>query len=291
MSDHSKTAKWIAHPADRWNAARALAAPFLLFAPFVVDSNSGHEPVYAVVTFMMIGKTNYLLHLHIHRPFSQNRVLNLVLDLSMGAVSGMVSSNWRIQHLYGHHRGIDLSYRGDCRIFENYSAIRAIAFSAGSLWGTFYSPILESCRKGILNDVKTPIRYRWACCEQLLLVLLVAVLMYWQPRLTLVYLLPWYFVTHFVTRYVDYLNHYGCDETSKNPYERANNSLSWWFNLTTHNFGYHTAHHIRPGAHWTELPAIHRTIAGKIPGRHIKSFSWSGLAMPYHFYRSVTGRM
>ena len=130
-----------------------------------VDSFSGYEPVYAVVTFMMIGKTNYLLHLHIHRPFSQTRVLNLVLDLSMGAVSGMVSSNWRIQHLYGHHRGIDLSYRGDCGIFENYSAIRAIAFSAGSLWGTFYSPILESCRKGILNDVKTPIRYRWACCE------------------------------------------------------------------------------------------------------------------------------
>jgi fatty acid desaturase len=143
----------------------------------------------------------------------------------------------------------------------------------------------------LLQDVRTPIRYRWAFCEQLLLLLLIAILMYWQPWLTLIYLLPWYLATHFITRYVDYLNHYGCDETSENPYQRANNSLSWWFNLTTHNFGYHTAHHIRPGAHWTELPAIHRTIADKIPDRHIKSFSWSGLAMPYHFYRSVTGRM
>ena len=291
MPDRSETGKWIAHPADRWNVARALAAPFLLFAPFVVSLFSGYEIAYAIVAFMLVGKTNYLLHLHIHRPFSRNPALNLALDLSMGSVSGMVSSNWRIQHLYGHHRGIDLPYRGDRGIFQNYSVIRAVAFSAGSLWQTFYSPLRESYRKGLLQDVRTPIRYRWAFCEQLLLLLLIAILMYWQPRLTLIYLLPWYLATHFITRYVDYLNHYGCDETSENPYQRANNSLSWWFNLTTHNFGYHTAHHIRPGAHWTELPAIHRTIADKIPDRHIKSFSWSGLVMPYHFYRSVTGRM
>ncbi len=291
MSGQPKTGKWIAHPADRCNAARALAAPFLLFAPFAVNLFAGYEIVYAVVAFMMIGKTNYLLHLHIHRPFSRNPALNLVFDLSMGAVSGMVSSNWRIQHLYGHHRGIDAPYRGGPGILANYSSIRAIAFSAVSLWETFYWPIIESLRKGILNDVKTPIRYRWAFCEQLLLLLLVAVLMSWQPRLALIYLLPWYFVMHFITRYVDYLNHYGCDEASENPYVRANNSLSWWFNFTTHNFGYHTAHHIRPSAHWTELPAIHGTIADKIPDRHIKSFSWSGLGMPYHFYRSATGRM
>ena len=79
---------------------------------------------------------------------------------------------------------------------------------------------------------------------------------------------------------MDYLNHYGCDESSKNPFERANNSLAWWFNYKTHNFGYHTAHHMRPGAHWTELPDIHRTIADRIPERCLKPFSWSFLLMP-----------
>jgi fatty acid desaturase len=291
MSGQSKRGKWIAHPADRPNAARALAAPFLLFAPFVVDFLAGYEVVYGVIAFTVIGETNYLLHLHIHRPFSRNPVVNLVLDLSMGAVTGMVSSNWRIQHLYGHHRGIDLPYRGDRGILQNYSPIRAISFSTNSLWDTFHSPLIESFRKGILNDIQTPIRYRWAFCEQALLLLLVASLMVWQCRLVLIYLLPWYVAMYFITRYVDYLNHYGCDEGSENPYLRANNSLSWWFNLTTHNFGYHTAHHLRPGAHWTELPAIHEAIADKIPDRHIKHFSWSALLLPYHFYRSVTGRM
>src|SRR5260370_223457 len=76
--NQAKTAKWIAHPADRWNAARALAAPFLLFAPFVTDFFAGYEIIYAAVTFVLIGDTNYLLHLHIHRPLSRKPALNLL---------------------------------------------------------------------------------------------------------------------------------------------------------------------------------------------------------------------
>lgn len=288
---HWQAGRWVAHPADRLNAARALLAPLLLFAPFAIDVLQGYAIPYAIVAFVLIGDTNYLLHLHIHRPFARNPVLNLLFDLCMGAVTGMTASNWRIQHLYGHHRGIDLPYRGARRIREDYSAARALSCSVMSMWETFYSPLAESFRKGVLDDVRVPISHRWAFCEQMLLILLLAALTLAQPRLVLIYLLPWYLLTHFVTRYVDYLNHYGCDEGSDNPYVRANNSLSRWFNLATHNFGYHTAHHIRPGAHWTDLPAIHSGIADRIPPRHLKPFSWSWVLMPYHFYRSVTGRM
>jgi fatty acid desaturase len=93
-------------------------------------------------------------------------------------------------------------------------------------------------------------------------------------------------LTFFISRYVDYLNHYGCNDRDANPFERANNSLHRSFNSSTHNFGYHTAHHLRPSAHWTELPAIHEQIAHHIPGRCLKSFSWSFLLLPYHFVRS-----
>jgi fatty acid desaturase len=290
LSGRPESFFWIAHPADRLNVAIALAAPFLLFAPYFVDIFKGHEIIYAVVLFIFIGKANYLLHLHIHRPFSRNRYFNLLLDLSLDIVTGMTSSNWRIQHLYGHHRGIDLPYRGKrAWQMEQYSTLRAISYSTVSLWGTFYAPIVESFHKGILANLKLPTNYRWAFCEQVLLLMFVAGLLFWQPWLTLTYLLPWYFVTHFITRYVDYLNHYGCNEASTNPYVRANNSLSWWFNVTTQNFGYHTAHHIRPGAHWTELPEIHRKIADQIPPAYLKPFSWS--ASLNHFYRSRKGRM
>jgi hypothetical protein len=65
MSGRPGNGKWIAHPADRLNAVRALAAPLLLFAPFAVDLFAGFEAAYAAAAFMMDGDTNYLLHLHI----------------------------------------------------------------------------------------------------------------------------------------------------------------------------------------------------------------------------------
>jgi len=292
MSDRPRPGRWIAHPADRINALRALIAPALLFAPFVSDFAAGYHWLYGIVIFMLIGKTNYLLHLHIHHPFSRNKALNLAFDLSMGSVSGMTASNWRIQHLYGHHRGIDGPYRG-ARAWqmEKYSGLRALSFSIVTLWDTFHAPIAESFAKGILANVTAPINYRWAFCEQMLLIGFVAALAAWQPWLTLTYLLPWYVVTHFITRYVDYLNHYGCEESPENHYAVANNSLSRWFNFSTHNFGYHTAHHMRPGAHWTTLPEIHATFADKIPARNLKPFSWSGILLPWHMLRARSGRM
>ena len=78
-----------------------------MFTPFAVNWFAGYEIVYAIFAFMLIGDTNYLLHLHIHRPFSRKPALNLLFDLSMGATTGMTASNWRMQHLYGHHRGIE----------------------------------------------------------------------------------------------------------------------------------------------------------------------------------------
>jgi len=291
MPRRPQPGRWIAHPADRLNAVRALIAPFVLFAPFVCDFGP-YAWFYAAGIFLLIGKTNYLLHLHIHHPFSRNKALNLLFDLSMGIVTGMTSANWRIQHLYGHHRGIDQPYRGErAWQMERYSPLRALSFSIMTLWDTFSTPIVESYRKGILANVTAPINYRWAFCEHMLLIAFVATLALWRPWLVLTYLLPWYAVTQFITRYVDYLNHYGCDENGADPYAVANNSVSRVFNLMTHNFGYHTAHHMRPGAHWTTLPEIHAALAGKIPEQHLKQFSWSGILMPYHFMRSLGGRM
>ena len=94
-----------------------------------------------------------------------------------------------------------------------------------------------------------------------------------------------------LSRYVDYLNHYGCDERSPNPCERANNCLNPLFNWSSNNFGYHTAHHRKPNAHWTELPEIHAQIADEIPPRLLKPFSWSCLLLPYHCMVALRGRM
>jgi beta-carotene hydroxylase len=38
-----------------------------------------------------------------------------------------------------------------------------------------------------------------------------------------------------------------------------------FYNLTSWNLGYHTAHHICPGIHWTQLPELHHKIRHRIP--------------------------
>src|SRR5262245_11739741 len=126
--------KWLAHPADRFNVARSLVAPFILFAPFVVPLPLGGLIAYAIAALLLVGDINLTLHHHVHRPFTRNDGFNLVLDLAMGAVSGMTSSNWRIQHIEGHHRGRDVGYRlsGNWEL-ERYSPLRAVSFCVRSI--------------------------------------------------------------------------------------------------------------------------------------------------------------
>lgn len=282
----------VRHRADIINIARAMIAPVIFFMPFFAGFPNGYEFLTAVLIYMLIGKTNYILHLQIHHPFSSYRTLNLLLELSMGSVTGMTASNWRIQHLYGHHRGIDDAFRGDMAWeLEAYTPLRVISYCLRTIWPTLLGPYVEAFKKGVVRNLTTPINYRWAFVEQSLLVLLIATLIVWQPKIAVFYAVPMYILTLLISRYIDYLNHYGCDERSENIYEHANNSLSRFFNRFNNNFGYHTAHHLRPGAHWTELPQIHRQIADEIPDQRKKPVSWSFLLLPYHFYLSRLGKM
>src|ERR1044072_4168917 len=212
----------LAHPADRLNVLRAGGAPVILFVPFWYGFPGGYGFLTFVAVFFLIGETNYILHLHIHRPFAKPAWLNLLLDFAMGAATAFTASNWRIQHRYGHHRGVDKPFR-TARAWEiaDYSPLRALSYSTLSVLPTSCHPLGGSVRRGGRRAVRRPINYRWAFIEQALLILFLAALAIWQPRLVLFYLLPWYALIAVITRYVDYLNHYGCDERSRNVYERG----------------------------------------------------------------------
>ena len=131
-------------------------APIILLSPFWYGFAGSSIWLAALVIFAAVGKTNYLLHLHVHRPFATRGRLNLLLDLSMGLTTGMPASNWRIQHRYGHHRGLDEPYRSD-RAWETarYSAFGVLSFSARAIWPTFWHPLAKSFRKGVPQDVRS----------------------------------------------------------------------------------------------------------------------------------------
>ena len=47
--------------------------------------------------------------------------------------------------------------------------------------------------------------------------------------------------------------------------EASYNITHKWYNILTGNLGYHTAHHLRGGLHWSKLPEFHKTIEDTIP--------------------------
>lgn len=50
-----------------------------------------------------------------------------------------------------------------------------------------------------------------------------------------------------------------------NHYLASRNVEHPLYNLTSWNLGYHTAHHLYPGIHWSQLPAVHARIRRRIP--------------------------
>ena len=139
---------------------------------------------------------------------------------------------------------------------KNYSAMRAVSCRQISLFETIYAQIVESFDKGIAGQYQNSDQLSLGVFRTMLLLGFVAILIGMAAAAGADRSGAWYFVTQFVTRYVDYLNHYGCDETSAGPTKALIIRCPGGSICTTHNFGYHTAHHIRPGAHWTELPGF-----------------------------------
>ena len=277
------------HKEDAWNALRGFAAPLLFLAPFATGLPVGYEALVVVLLWLALSDTNHILHLHVHHNFFRHRLLNRLLDIGLGLVTGMTAANWRSQHIQGHHRGPAHEY-GPAQAWEQrrFSIAGALSYSMRTIWPIFARPLAHSFTKWMRSAGHERRRARGSFIEQCLPPATAAILLLVNPWLVAAYVLPWYALVYFVTRYTDYPNHVGVVATDARV---TNNSVHRFHNRVRCNFGYHSAHHYRPHAHWTMLPAIHTAIAHKIPGQYIKHYSWSGLLMPYHFYLSIRGRM
>lgn len=260
---------------DRWNLFRAATAWIIVLLPAVFGLPSGAAGLACgVLIWFCVNDANLVLHQHVHSPLTRSPALNGLLDLLLSAATGMAAYAWRQHHILRHHQGDD-SWTGARRWeIEQPSVLGAVSYSTRYALMMLLRPFLEAFQRGLLRRHRAPIDFRRAFVQQAFVLTVVAFLCVHLPE----FYVPYFAFVFFFTALTDYQNHVGCDDQEFNF---ANNMLRPTYNRVRDNFGFHTAHHCFPRAHWTELPAIHERIEPRIPAARLGRGWWIGqLSLP-----------
>lgn len=195
-------------------------------------------------------------HHHQHVFTFRYSALNRCLEFFYALHTGVTTNLWRLHHVLGHHVNFLDQKTDESRwqrkngtkmgVIEYTLKVALTAYPRGYAVGKRYPKQLKPFLTYIVPTF-----------------LAVGLLVWFKPTAGFfLFALP--MITSLLfTAYVTYDHHTGL--STENEFEASYNNLSSVFNYLTGNLGYHTAHHYRQGIHWSKLPALHATIADKIP--------------------------
>jgi fatty acid desaturase len=208
-------------------------------------------------------------HNHQHVNVFRSPTLNRLFEIPLSLQTGIGSYGWVLHHNLGHHLNY-LSQHPPTPVDES-----RWTRAGGDMMGR----VEYTARLFLVHEIdifrvgkKHPQIYRKyllmkAAIYTTLLVLFVA-----NPINTAILygVLPLATLLH--TCWVTYEHHAGL--LTKEHRQASRNRSSRIYNLLSQNLGYHTAHHLRPGLHWSELPDFHRAIENEIPESLVNAAFW-----------------
>ena len=208
-------------------------------------------------------------HHHQHVKFFVPAWANRLIELIMGLQTGIVGEAWVLHHTLGHH----LNYLDQSK---DESAWRS---RSGRLMSRleYTLKVTITAYPLALKVGKKHAKSRMRLIQNLLLTAAALSVFAWinWVNTLIIFVIPMVSLL-FLTVYVTYDHHAGLDETD--PYRATYNITDRWYNFFTCNLGYHTAHHLQCGRHWSELPQFHEEIKAKIPAHLYQEagipFSW-----------------
>ena len=199
-------------------------------------------------------------HLNAFRDAWANRVYDLMLSLQ----TGIGPYSWVLHHNFGHHMNY-LNQPPHDKVDESHWARED-----GSTMGRFeYTVHLYLNHQIDIYRVgkKHPKIYKHYLWMKLPLYALIALGFYINPiNYLIVFFVPGV-IAGIHTCYATYEHHAGYH--SDNHLTASRNRESAAFNFMTCNLGLHTAHHKRPGLHWSLLPKLHAEIRQQIPAEQL----------------------
>ena len=265
LKAETRSSRWLRYKIDRRSISLVSAmlaahagvfffAPTWLAALFIVPLAVGS---------MFIAAIN---HHHQHFNIFRSSWMNRVFDIAVSLQTGIAPYAWVLHHNLGHHRNY-LNQRSQPEVAE-VAEVDESKWTRrdGSKMGRIEYTI-DLLLHHQVDIIRVGRRYpKYLRAFLLMKIPLWSVLglaFYVNPVNTvLVILIPGY-LTLAHTSWVTYGHHAGLH--TENHYDASYNCVNVLFNYLSCNLGYHTAHHKRPGVHWSLLPKLHEEIKDQIP--------------------------
>jgi len=215
---------------------------------------------------MFVAATN---HHHQHINTFKSPVMNRVFELALSLQTGISPYGWVLHHNLGHHR----NYLNQ-RPHENPDESRWTRKDGSQMGRIEYTiDLLLHHQIDIFRVGKRhPKYFRPFLLMKIPLWTIVGLALYYNPANAIFCILLPAFLTLTHTTWVTYAHHAGLAPSGHQ--DSSYNNLNPLFNWITCNLGYHTAHHSRPGVHWSLLPGVHEDIKDRIPAEMVQTNFW-----------------
>jgi len=230
-------------------------------------------PVVAAISIVPLAISGMFVapinHHHQHLNTFRSPVLNRLYDLALALQTGVSPYAWVLHHNLGHH--------------VNYLNQHPHESPDESAWtrpdGTQMSRVeytIDMLKRHQLDIVRIGMRHRKYLRSFLLMKLplygLLGLGLWIDPVNTLLIFIVPGFLTLTHTIWATYEHHAGCDPSGH--HDASMNRENRLFNVLTGNLGLHTAHHKRPGVHWSLLPGVHAAMRDQIPQERFIDGFW-----------------
>lgn len=192
-------------------------------------------------------------HMHQHHPIFYSPYLNQLVSLSYSFMFGAPATRLHAVHLWNHHAHFNSELGPEADWSHHQLAglgsglMRTIEYNFKSTRLMWKNRVLLNLPKDIQRSLALERGFVW---------LLSIILLYLNPLGFIFLVLPSWILGLGMLLTANLINHDGCETESDSFHSRDfTHRLENWIFL---NSGYHSAHHLMPGAHWSELPSIHR---------------------------------
>ncbi|MHB8875673.1 MAG: fatty acid desaturase family protein [Myxococcaceae bacterium] len=236
--------------------------------------------LYAVYLFLFVAVA-VISHNHNHVSMWRSRTLNLFTNYLISVHYGHPAIAWVPTHNQNHHK-----YNNR----EGDTGRSPAFFKKNHLLALLVYPTLTGLRQQ--QDIKRFFKELWArdrrgfwaaVSEYVVFFGFLAVVLALDWRKAVVfYVLPQQFAL-FAIQVFNYVQHVEADAES--DWNHSRNFVSPVLNALLFNNGYHTVHHLKPGVHWSQTPALDAEHAQKIhPALRVRSWwgymVWTFLVRP-----------